>query len=115
LANNCGPRQARPPGAFPGNFFTQEEMKMCMDDYEFWNQKKVNNARERNEANDAAVYARKGLEIAARTYVPDDTSEYVILANYPGENDFEVLGVGTKSFGLKLGLEMDRDVNIFFM
>lgn len=87
---------------------------MCMDDYEFWNRKVVNKDRERNEANDAAVYARKGLEVAS-TCIPEDTAEYVILAAYPGENDFEVLGLGTKSFGLKMGLEMDRDVNIFFM
>lgn len=87
---------------------------MCMDDYEFWNRKVVNKDRERNEALDAAVYARKGLEIA-RTCIPEDTADYVICAYFPGENDFEVLGVGTKSFGLKMGLEMDRDVNIFFM
>ena len=36
---------------------------MCMDDYEFWNQKKVNNARERNEALDCAIYATAGLEL----------------------------------------------------
>lgn len=87
---------------------------MCMDDYEFWNQKKVNKDRERNEANDAAVYASKGLEVA-RTCIPEDTAEYVILAAYPGENDFEVLGVGTKKFGLEMGLKMDCDVNIGFM
>lgn len=84
---------------------------MCMDDYEFWNQKKVNNARERNEALDAAIYARKGIELA-RTYIPEDTAEYVICAYYPGEKDFEVLGVGTKKFALELGLKMDRNVNI---
>ena len=110
--HNCGPRQARPPGAFPGNFFTQEEMKMCMDDYGFWNKKDWKNERERNEANDAAVYARKGIEAAARTYIPEDTAEYVICAYYPGEKDFEVLGVGTKKFALELGLKMDRNVNI---
>lgn len=87
---------------------------MCMDDYEFWNQKKVNNARERNEALDAAIYARKGIE-AARTCIPEDTAEYVILAAYPGENDFEVLGVGTKKFGLEMGLKMDCDVNLAFV
>lgn len=70
--------------------------------------------REINEANDAAVYARKGMEIA-RTCIPEDTAEYVICAYFPGEKDFEVLGVGTKSFGLKMGLEMDRDVTVFFM
>ena len=106
--------KARPPGAFPGTFFTQKELKMCMDDYEFWNQKKVNKDRERNEALDAAVYARKGAEIA-RTYIPEDTAEYVILAAYPGENDFEVLGVGTKKFGLEMGLKMDCDVNLAFV
>lgn len=84
---------------------------MCMDDYEFWNQKKVNNARERNEALDAAIYARKGIEVA-RTCIPEDTAEYVICAYYPGEKDFEVLGVGTKKFALELGLKMDRNVNI---
>lgn len=88
---------------------------MCMDDYGFWNKKVVNNDREHNEALDAAVYARKGAEIAARTFIPEDTAEYVICAYFPGEKDFEVLGVGTKSFGLKMGLEMDRDVNIFYM
>lgn len=87
---------------------------MCMDDYEFWNRKVVNKDRERNEALDAAVYARKGEEVA-RTCIPEDTAEYVICAYFPVENDFEVLGVGTKSFGLKMGLQMDRDVNIFFM
>ena len=44
------------------------------------------NERERNEANDAAVYARKGAEIA-RTYIPEDTAEYVILAAYPGADE----------------------------
>ena len=106
--------KARPPGAFPGTFFTQKELKMCMDDYKFGNQKKVNKDRERNEANDAAVYARKGFE-AARTCIPEDTAEYVILAAYPGENDFEVLGVGTKKFGLEMGLKMDCDVNLAFV
>jgi hypothetical protein len=27
-------------GRSPALFFTQEELKMCMDDYEFFNQKK---------------------------------------------------------------------------
>ena len=72
------------------------------------------NARERNEANDAALYARKGAEIA-RTCIPEDTAEYVILAAYPGADDFEVLGVGTKKFGLELGLKMDCNVNILFV
>ena len=71
--------------------------------------------REQNEANDAAVYARKGIEVARRTYIPEDTAEYVILAAYPGENDFEVLGVGTKKFGLEMGLKMDCDVNLAFV
>lgn len=84
---------------------------MCMDDYEFWNRKVVNNARDRNEANDAALYARKGAEIS-RTCIPEDTADYIILAYYPGEKDFEVLGVGTKKFALELGLKMDRNVNI---
>lgn len=83
---------------------------MCMDDYECF-RKVENKDRERNEANDAAVYARKGEEIA-RTYIPEDTAEYVICAYYPGEKDFEVLGVGTKKFALELGLKMDRNVNI---
>lgn len=48
-------------------------------------------------------------------HIPEDTTEYVILACYPGEKDFEVLGVGTKAFGLEMGLKMDRDVNIGFM
>lgn len=82
-----------------------------MDDYEFWNQKKVNKDRKRIEANDAAVYARMGIE-AARACIPEDTAEYVICAYYPGEKDFEVLGVGTKKFALELGLKMDRNVNI---
>lgn len=67
---------------------------MCMDDYEFWNQKKVNKDR---------------------TCIPEDTAEYVILAAYPGENDFEVLGVGTKKFGLEMGLKMDCDVTLTFV
>ena len=88
---------------------------MCMDDYDFFNQKKVNNAaRERNEAYDAAVYARKGAEIA-RTCIHEDLTKYVILAYYPGADDFEVLGVGTKKFGLELGLKMDCNVNILFV
>lgn len=87
---------------------------MCMDDYECF-RKVENKDRERNERLDAAVYARKGAEIVARTYIPEDTAEYVICAYFPGEKDFEVLGVGTKSFGLKMGLEMDRDVTVFFM
>lgn len=72
------------------------------------------NERDRNEANDAAVYARKGAEIA-RTCIHEDTAEYVILAAYPGADDFEVLGVGTKKFGLELGLKMDCNVNILFV
>lgn len=87
---------------------------MCMDDYEFWNRKVVNKARERNEALDAAVYARKGEEIA-RTCIHEDTAEYVILAYYPGETDFEVLGVGTKAFGFQTALKMDRNVTICFV
>lgn len=72
------------------------------------------NERDRNEANDAALYARKGAEIA-RTCIPEDTAEYVILAAYPGADDFEVLGVGTKKFGFELGLKMDCNVNILFV
>ena len=86
---------------------------MCMDDYDCF-RKVENKDRERNERLDAAVYARKGAEIA-RTCIPEDTADYVICAYFPGEKDFEVLGVGTKSFGLKMGLEMDRDVTVFFM
>lgn len=86
---------------------------MCMDDYDCF--RKVDNKdRERNERLDAAVYARKGEEIA-RTCIPEDTAEYVILAAYPGADDFEVLGVGTKKFGLELGLKMDCNVNILFV
>lgn len=48
-------------------------------------------------------------------HIPEDTADYVICAYYPGGNDFEVLGVGTKAFGLELGLKMDCDVNIAFM
>lgn len=70
--------------------------------------------RERNEALDAAVYARLGAEIA-RTCIPDDTADYVILAYYPGETDFEVLGVGTKAFGFQTALKMDRNVTICFV
>lgn len=87
---------------------------MCMDDYECFRNVE-NKDRERNARLDAAVYARKGAEIAARTYIPEDTAEYVILAAYPGADDFEVLGVGTKKFGLELGLKMDCNVNILFM
>lgn len=86
---------------------------MCMDDYGCF-RKVENKARERNEANDAALYARKGAEIA-RTCIPEDTAEYVIFAAYPGADDFEVLGVGTKKFGLELGLKMDCNVNILFV
>lgn len=87
---------------------------MCMDDYDCF--RKVDNKdRERNERLGAAVYARKGAEIAARTSIQEDTAEYVILAAYPGADDFEVLGVGTKKFGLELGLKMDCNVNILFM
>lgn len=86
-----------------------------MDDYVFLNQKKVNNdARERNEAMDAAIYARKGIEVA-RNCIPEDTEEYIILAFYPGEIDFEVLGVGTKAFGFQTALKMDRNVTICFV
>jgi hypothetical protein len=85
-----------------------------MDDYECF-RKVENKDRERNERLDAAVYARKGAEIAARTFIPEDTAEYVILAFYPGENDFEVLGVGTKKFGLEMALKMNCDVNIAFV
>lgn len=87
---------------------------MCMDDYEFWNQKKVNKARAQNEANDAAMYAMKGVEVA-RTCIHEDPTEYVIMAYYPGADDFEVLGVGTKKFGLEFGLKMDCNVNILFV
>ena len=73
------------------------------------------NDRELNERLDAAVYARKGAEIAAQTYITEDTAEYVILAAYPGADDFEVLGVGTKKFGLELGLKMDCNVIILFV
>lgn len=83
---------------------------MCMDDYECF-RKVENKDRKHNEALDAAVYARKGLEIA-RTYIHEDTAEYVICAYFPGEKDFEVLGVGTQKFALELGLKMDRNVNI---
>lgn len=76
--------------------------------------KDLKNERERNEANDAAVYARKGIEVA-RTCIPEDTAEYVILAFHPGENDFEVLGVGTKAFGFQTALKMDRNVTICFV
>lgn len=76
--------------------------------------KDLKSERDRNEAQDAAVYARKGAEIA-RTYIPEDTSEYIICAYYPGEKDFEVLGVGTKKFGLEMGLKMDCDVNLTFV
>ena len=76
--------------------------------------KDLKNERERNEANDAAVYARKGIEVA-RTCIPEDTAEYVILAYYPGETDFEVLGVGTKAFGFQTALKMDRNVTICFV
>ena len=72
------------------------------------------NARERNEANDAAIYARKGIELS-RTIIPEDNTEYVIMAYYPGADDFEVLGVGTKAFGLEIAVKMDRDVNLMFM
>lgn len=44
------------------------------------------NDRERNERLDAALYARKGAEIA-RTCIPEDTAEYVILSAYPGADE----------------------------
>lgn len=72
------------------------------------------NERDRNERLDASVYARKGEEIA-RTCIPEDTAEYVILAAYPGADDFEVLGVGTQKFGLEIGLKMDCDVTLSFV
>ena len=72
------------------------------------------NARERNEANDAAIYARKGIELS-RTIISEDTSEYIICAFYPDTGETEILGVGTQAFGLKLGIKMDRDVNIIFL
>lgn len=71
--------------------------------------------RERNEYLDAAFYAEKGLDAAARTIIPEDNTEYVIMAYYPGADDFEVLGVGTKAFGLEIAVKMDRDVNLMFM
>lgn len=70
--------------------------------------------RERNEAMDAAIWARKGIEVA-RNCLPEDTEEYIILAFYPGEKDFEVLGVGTKAFGFQTALKMDRNVTICFV
>ena len=84
-----------------------------MDDYECFRNVE-NKDRERNARLDAAVYARKGAEIAG-TCIPEDTAEYVILAAYPGADDFDVLGVGTKKFGLELGLKMNCNVNILFM
>ena len=87
---------------------------MCMEYYDFWNKKVENKDREQNERLDALMYARKGIE-AAGTCIPEDTAEYVILAAYPGADDFEVLGVGTKKFGLELGLKMDCNVNILFV
>ena len=72
------------------------------------------NDRERNEALDARVYAAAGLELARRC-IPEDTSNYVILALYPGSEDFEVLGVGTKDFGFQTALKMDRNVTICFV
>lgn len=70
--------------------------------------------RERNEANDAAIYARKGIELS-RTIIPEDTAEYVICAFFPDTGETEMVGVGTKKFGLELGLKMDRNVNILFL
>lgn len=70
--------------------------------------------RERNEAMDAAIWARKGIEVA-RNCIPEDTAEYIILAFYPGSEDFEVLGVGTKAFGFQTALKMDRNVAICFV
>ena len=55
------------------------------------------------------------MEKKQPVHIPEDTAEYVICAFYPGGNDFEVLGVGTKKFGLEIGLKMDRDVNILFL
>ena len=72
------------------------------------------NDRKRNEALDARVYAAAGLELARRC-IPEDTSNYVILALYPGSEDFEVLGVGTKDFGFQTALKMDRNVTICFV
>lgn len=76
--------------------------------------KDLKSERERNEALDASIYAAKGAEIA-RTCIHEDPTEYVILAYYPGADDFEVLGVGTKKFGLETAVKMDRDVNILFV
>lgn len=44
-----------------------------------------------------------------------DTTSYVIVAYYPATGETEVLGIGTQAYGLKLGMLMDRDVNILFM
>lgn len=74
----------------------------------------LTNARKRNEAMDAAIYARKGIELAS-AIIPEDTSNYVILALYPGSEEFEVLGVGTKAFGFQTALKMDRNVTICFV
>lgn len=76
--------------------------------------KDCKNERVRNEALDARVYAAAGLELARRC-IPEDTAEYIILAFYPGSEDFEVLGVGTKAFGFQTALKMDRNVTICFV
>ena len=70
--------------------------------------------RERNEALDARVYAAAGLELARRC-IPEDTTVYVICAYYPDDGTEEIIGVGTQSYGLKLGLAIEKNVNLIFL
>lgn len=70
--------------------------------------------REKNEALDAKVYAAKGIELARRL-IPEDTTVYVICAYYPDDGTEEIIGVGTQSYGLKLGLAIEKNVNLMFL
>ena len=83
---------------------------MCLEGYEFWNRKN----RDRNEALEAKVYAAAGLELA-RNCIPEDTTVYVICAYYPDDGTEEIIGVGTQSYGLKLGLAIEKNVNLMLL
>lgn len=70
--------------------------------------------REENEALDARVYALAGMELA-KNFIPEDSTLYVIVAYYPDDGTDEILGVGTQSYGLRLGLSINRNVNLMFL
>lgn len=47
--------------------------------------------------------------------IAEDSTEYIIVAFFPDDGSTEILGVGTQAFGLKLGVSMDRNVNLMFI